>query len=395
MRRRNPCLVTLFLATMLLVFSTWEASGGEFSIVPSMTVREAYNSNVFLSVVDREGAFVTTLSPALETTGRTERLEASLTARLDSVLYAGISSQDSLDQYYNGQFRYRPTERLSLMAGADYTLNSQPDRSLEATGLAENAGMSTLQKYTIGGMYPLSEKGSANLSYVYSQIDYQGQPLSDYRTHTAILLLSRELGSDSAMTRATVQFQFDRDLFPLSTVENYALTLGANRSFNEIWSILVTLGGRYTQSEVSAATIRKTSQDWGGTGRLALACGKESTSGNFSFYSEFQPATSSNVSGATQRTGVQTDIRNNFTAELSGSMSLSYILNRSILGEGGPSSIDEDTLSITSGLRYEFTKDMALDASYRYTRIMYNNTGQVADRNLISLNILIRYPMFL
>ena len=388
-------MLPLVLAMLLVAFGSLEASGGEFTIVPSLSVREAYNSNFFLTIDAPESAFVTTLSPALVVTGRTERLDASVQARLDNVLYAGISSRDTLDQYYDGQFRYRPTERLSLSAAASHSLNSQPDRNLETTGTVDKAGKRSTQTYTIAGESSLSEKNSVTLSYAYSKIDDQNQRLSDYDTHTAVFALNHELGSDAARTRVTAQFQYDTDRYAISTVDNYALTIGSNRSFNELWSLQVTLGGRYTQSEVSVAATRKTNRDWGGTGRVALSYTADSTSGNLTASSDFQPSTSNGVSGATQRTGLLAGIRENFTPDLSGNMSLSYILNRSIWEGRNFSPIDEDTLSFNTGLRYEFTKDMALDATYQYTRIMYNNTGQVADRNLISLNFLIRYPMFL
>jgi hypothetical protein len=388
-------MLPLVLAMMLVTFGSLEASGGEFTIVPSLSVREAYSSNYFLSVDAPESAFVTTLSPALVVTGRTERLDASVQARVDNFFYAGISSRDTLDQYYDGQFRYRPTERLSLSASASHSLNSQPDRNLETTGTVDKAGKRSTQTYTFAGESSLSEKNSVTLSYAYSKINDQNQRLSDYDTQTAVLVLNHELGSDAARTRVMVQFQYDTDRYAISTVDNYALTIGSNRSFNELWSLQVMLGGRYTESEASAANIRKTNRDWGGTGRVALSYTGDSTSGNLAASSEFQPSTSNGVSGATQRTGVQAGIRENFTPELSGNMSLSYILNRSIWQGRNVSPIDEDTLSFTTGLRYEFTKDMALDAAYQYTRIMYNNTGQVADRNFISLNFLIRYPMFL
>ena len=71
-----------------------------------------------------------------------------------------------------------------------------------------------------------------------------------------------------------------------------------------------------------------------------------------------------------------------------------YFLNKSDQGQYSNQPIDEKTLYVTPGIRYEITRDMAVDATYTYNRIDYQITGNSADQSLAMVRFSLQYPLF-
>jgi len=49
--------------------------GNEFRLVPSISIKEEYNDNIFFLTDDIRNDFITTISPSLEMVNNTEKLE--------------------------------------------------------------------------------------------------------------------------------------------------------------------------------------------------------------------------------------------------------------------------------------------------------------------------------
>ncbi len=67
--------------------------------------------------------------------------------------------------------------------------------------------------------------------------------------------------------------------------------------------------------------------------------------------------------------------------------------NESDASEFSTSEIDERTLRAAVGLRYEFTRDVALEASYEYTKAKYAS-GTDADRNMFVVRLYLQHSLF-
>src|SRR5665647_2552481 len=114
------------LATLLLPgLSAW---GHEFRITPSLGAKDEYNNNIFFSTSDRTDSFILTVTPRLEVSSRTERLDALLDAGVSQLIYSSDRELDTLDQRYRGVLGYRISEGFRLSGDASWSREGRPDR---------------------------------------------------------------------------------------------------------------------------------------------------------------------------------------------------------------------------------------------------------------------------
>jgi opacity protein-like surface antigen len=125
---------------------------------------------------------------------------------------------------------------------------------------------------------------------------------------------------------------------------------------------------------------------------LVLAYQDNFTTGNVTVKKDIMPASGRN--GAADRTVVAFDLRQRFTYELQGFVTGGYYLNKSDPGEYAIYEIDERTMRGGAGLRYEFTRDMYLEASYEYIKTQYRSSDTQADRNLCLLRFFMQHAFF-
>ena len=170
--------------------------------------------------------------------------------------------------------------------------------------------------------------------------------------------------------------------------------IGIDHAFNKKWSLLLNGGGRYTQSKfkVSGLQQEESNHDRGTVGQLALTYKGERNSGSISASIDLLPA--SGYSGSTERTSFVFNLSRRFTYELYGTLSGGYYINKSRAGEFSTQEINENTISLSPGVRYEFDKDKSLDASYTYNRTKDNGIGSNVESNIFQIRFRIQHHLF-
>ena len=66
----------------------------------------------------------------------------------------------------------------------------------------------------------------------------------------------------------------------------------------------------------------------------------------------------------------------------------------SLMPGNSPQVIDERTIRVNPGVRYEFSKNIYVESSYDYTAVDYLESNTSAHRNLLSIRLYIQYPIF-
>jgi hypothetical protein len=130
------------------------------------------------------------------------------------------------------------------------------------------------------------------------------------------------------------------------------------------------------------------SDDQGWIGNLSINYSGEKTNGSLSFNHDVTAA--SGRSGTTERTGVSTRLSERFTRELSGILGVGYSWNRSNQDQFSAQSIDEKSLNISGGLRYDFSNYLFLEGNYRFNAIYYGNPPSQANQNVFMLQLTMR-----
>jgi hypothetical protein len=404
MPQRRFAYALVWAATLLLVPGV-PVHADDFRVVPSLTVTEEYNDNIFFEERNADNDIITTVSPAIDVVERTERLDLRLNGRLDGVLYARHPEFNEVDHGHSGRMQYQVTPRFSAAARAGYVSDSRPDRDLIETGQVLTAVRRDRQDYALSGTYLLSEKTAATLSYGYARDDYDDPEFENVRTHTIGLGLTRDLQPLLPRTVGRLNIGYAHYEYDDARFDNYTLTAGASHALSEAWNILLDVGVRYTRSEYdtlrlvpvtpvlfSAVPDEETDQEWGGIGQAVVSYAGEFTTVNARLYQELD--TSSGQIGTVQRTAFVLDATRRFTEDLRFGFSAGYYVNQSEDLSLPFADTDEQTVRIRPWIRYDVTKDVALEGSYSYTYIEDKQEHTRAHRNLVYIRARVQHRLF-
>jgi long-subunit fatty acid transport protein len=97
--------------------------------------------------------------------------------------------------------------------------------------------------------------------------------------------------------------------------------------------------------------------------------------------------------GVTENTSLTLGLTYRFTYELSGRLSTGFYMNKAASGKYSIAGLDEITFNINPVIRYEFTKDFAVEASYSYYWVKDKLADAERARNLFMVNFIFQYPI--
>jgi len=185
-----------------------------------------------------------------------------------------------------------------------------------------------------------------------------------------------------------------------SRIDYYSATIGVSRNISEIFSILADMGGSYTKSKYETRykndqfyfTQKENNSGTGMVARITTSYNGELTSGSLNFSHDVRA--SSGTSGATERTSIELNISRRFTYELSGRISTEYYLNKADDGDYSARGTDETTWRIRPSIRYNFTNDLFMEASYYFTKNKDREDHTDTTRNQFFIKISMDYPLF-
>ncbi len=395
---------TLLLPFFLFLLSV-EAQGDEFKIIPSLQVRGESNDNILFTQDHRMGDLITTLSPAVEVIKRTERLDASLLGRFNWLKYAENDDLSGAEHDYRGKLRFSAHPRLSVSAEAGYKSHINPTGDVDVTGLVLSPVRRHLQDYIGRAEYVFSETTRSSLSYSYQRSDYKDPRYIDVQAHDVALGLLHDLSLYFPATMARVNTGYSRYQSQKTTTDYYYGTIGSSRALSEKWDFLIDAGGSYTLSTFEVERFvfvppffstlvreKKKAKEWGWVGQATLSYKGEKTSGDLVF--NHRRSLASGSAGVVERTSLTLGMSHRFTYELSGRLSAGYYINQEEKGTFSRGGMDEVTFRIHPVLRYEFTKDIALEGSYSYTYTKDKLRDTEHRRNLVVIHFIIQYPLF-
>ena len=381
-----------WVAIAMAILSPGGASAYEFRLVPSLAAREGYNSNIYFTPQDPVESWVTKVTPGLDVSGRTERLDAAAGGNLTWWWYNADSNLNTMDYDVRGRAAYRFSDTFRASASAAYRKESNPERIFETTGVVQDFQVDYRQNYAASAEYALNEKAASTLSYAYEKLEYPDRPLQDGASHFADLGFTYNLSRFATETKARLDLGFGQGEYEGLTVYNYTLTVGVFRAVHELWSAQVDIGGRYTTSKFDVLGRRQESTDTGWVGDASVTYAGERTNASFTFSSNIAPAYGS--TGAVLRTTGVLNLSRRFLHDLSGTLSAGYYWNRSEAGQYSFRTIDEQSAMLRPGIRWEATRHIVVDAAYQYYWRRDELTGGVSVQNSVYASATLSYPFF-
>ena len=432
-------IITLFLICFWVI-PCEQAAADDFMVIPHLAVKGEYNDNIFFAMTDEEEDFVTIISPMLTLRNRTERVNLSLSARYNENIYSKNSDLDTSDQYYNAGFNYQLTAMTAFEIHAGYDETSRLDRDIEiiddetaATGLLMDASTRIRKKGSFSLNSTFSEKFAGSFSYSFYEDDFDDREDNDMRSHSVNAGFTRVLGFIDELTvgrfncgyskyrffeservipsshtfrlnmlSLEIPLRTDDYYFNNSTQDYYFATVGVSRNMGEVFSMVIDVGGRYTESKYETGrrivpvndlfsffeeNIKGKNKSTGSglVANTALSYNGEVTNWSLNLSHDMKPA--SGRTGSSNRTSVAIDFSRRITYELSWNLSTGYYLNESDSGEYSSTGEDETTVRVRSGIKYNFNKNLSLEGSYNFVRVEDNEDHTDKQRNLFFVSV--------
>jgi len=384
--KRYLLVVIILLSCPSLVW------GNEFQLVPSISVKEEYNSNIFFLTDNISKDFITTISPGIEMVNNTEILETDLLARLNRFDYADNRELSATDQLYIGKFRYRATPLLNISTEAGYVRDSQPDRDIGTSGIILSNVPRNRYNASLSADYQLSEKTALGASYAFGKDNYESTKYSDDVSHGVNAGLTYDLSQYIQRLKGRVNLGYSNYAFSDSKIDSVMGTVGFSWDFSETGVIIIDGGIRHTSSELSYGLIQLNNDDWGWVCNVSLNYKGERGNDSLTYNRDITPA--SGLNGAVERNALILSTQYRMTSEFSILFAAGYYTNKSDAGQFSTQAIDWRSILISPGVRYEFSKDISLEASYDYTLIDDLTSNTTVNRNLVSIRLYIQHPFW-
>jgi hypothetical protein len=393
---KSPNRIILVIAIFTAISGIQNAYGDQIKLDVSLALQEEYNDNIFVSETDEIDDYITTVSPELAFSQKSERTNTGLLGRLDGIYYADNDELNDIDQNINARMNHWPDPRLNLSGEFEYIKDSRPDRDIETTGLVLGRFIRYRRYLTLSGEYLVSENTASILTYMHTNQDFDDPELTDFDSNTVNLTFTHRLSQYLPSTLGRFSMGYNRYDYPDVTIKNYSGTIGASREITEKFRLSMDVGGRYTKQrskdeDSTSASFRDESQS-GFTGQLLFSHKGEFTKENLTLSHDVQAASGRNA--VTERTALIFDISRRFTYNFRGSFKIGYYFNQADQGNFSTEDIDEKTLSIQAGVHFDIKEDIFLNASYLFTRIRDEAANESAKRNLIYMRLVVLYPFF-
>jgi hypothetical protein len=217
------------------------AGAADWSIVPSVTQRSEFISNLNLSPTNVLSDFDLSLKPEVNFNYTTEISHLTGHVGLFGQHYISHPQIDHIDQNYRINGSYQATPKVGLSLSSSYISDTTLIEELQTSGVV--IGRTPRQAIFAGPgiTYNLTERLLATANYSFNRVTYQAPQYTDYTTHQVGLnftyLLSNEKTSliSNNIVRETL-YSGGNDF------KSIGLYLGLQHQFTERWSANVMSG---------------------------------------------------------------------------------------------------------------------------------------------------------
>ncbi|MGB8992824.1 MAG: outer membrane beta-barrel protein [Desulfobaccales bacterium] len=173
-------------AALAIILALWTpnlAAAADWSVVPTITQRSEFNSNLNFTSTNKISDYIFSLQPAADFNYTTEISQLQGHVGLNGMHYITQSELDHIDQNYQINGRYQVLDRVNLSLTSFYINDTTLQQELMTSGLV----MSRSQRQSFGlgpGVtYNLTERLLATASYSFNRVLYAAPQYTDYTNH--------------------------------------------------------------------------------------------------------------------------------------------------------------------------------------------------------------------
>ena len=236
---------------LALLMSLWAADlavAADWSLVPAVTQKSEFNSNLNLTFTNPTSDYIFTLTPVADFNYDTETTRLQGHLGFSGQHYLHNSNLDHIDQDYQINGKYQATPKVNLSLNTSYIVDTTLLQELLASGLVIGRSPRTSIVANPGMTYNITERLSNTINYNFTRVIYQAPQYTDYTTHQVGLTFSYLLRNER--TTLTSNNIFRETLYPGgNTYKTLGLYVGATHKFTENWEFNLLAGMNINKSD--------------------------------------------------------------------------------------------------------------------------------------------------
>lgn len=389
------------------------AMGAEWSVVPSIQLKEEYEDNIHLTTMMHDTVWGSAVSPSVQLVRRAPASVAKVSARLRFNRYSGDDVRDTDVQYLTLSSRNRTPRGRWVVKGSfkrDTTLSTLEEAESD-TADEEEAESDTSDEEELAdaedideGLVQvevrrnrldldpswsqnLTERMTLRLGYRLRDVYYsaaEGTSLFDYQRHSLDVALMRQV-TERYRLGITARYSEYRASEVNSEADTSTLLASMDHAFSETLRGIVAVGMQNTSSMRGALEDEST----GYTFDVGIKK-------KINHSTNYRLALKRDVQGSGAGRVVQSDRLNihfssKITSKLTFLLSGKFFRNKSL--EASATNVDRRYYSIEPSLRWLLTRKWSVDGYYRYRYQKYDNAVTSAQSNAVFLGIRYAWPV--
>jgi len=383
--------------------SLWAANlavAADWSLVPSVTQKSEFNSNLNLTFTNPISDYIFTLAPAADFNYKTEITQLQGHVGLSGQHYITNSNLDHIDQNYQINGKYQATPKVNLSFNSSYIVDTTLLEELLASGLVIGRSPRTSVLANPGMTYNITERLSSTINYNFTRVLYQAPQYIDYTTHQMGLAFNYLLRNErTTLTNTNIVRE---TLYPGgNSYKTLGFYLGANHKFRENWEFNLLGGMNINKSDFATQVLdlsqfpffisvqQKRVTHTKGTPYFNVSTTRRWT--NLSFTAGFSRDQSPSAYGyVTNFTRIYASLGYTFTERLTGTLGGSYSLSTQA---SQANNLDYNYYNVTAQLAYKITEKLSVTPGYKFSQYDNVTAGKSAHAHSAYVMLNYTYPI--
>ncbi|MFZ1986299.1 MAG: hypothetical protein WAU91_17935 [Desulfatitalea sp.] len=368
-------------------------------IIPTVSLREDYNDNLFFTSEEEEEDYITTLTAGLIFFSRSERSRIDLSGAVAPFFYRDHNSLNETDADCRAAAMYRLTPVVSMNLNGTMEIDHRPDRDIDSTGLVFSTDRRDRYHARAQTNLALNETNGLEMAYDYDQDNWHDE-LSDrldYDGHAVRLGYLYDIGPRLHVTQLTIDAGHGRYSYDTARMNSSYLSIGANRMLDELLRVRAYGGARYTDMEYdlvpegASSDEMRENKSWNALGGIKMEYLGARTRCGLTLSHDLRPT--SGTQGPSNLTRGILNVSRRLQEKFALGFSAGYFMNRAKADEYFADEIEQDTLSLRPYLRWQFFEHFALEGAYGYTALDDRTTDERTKRHTLYVQITFGYSL--
>jgi predicted porin len=366
--------VVLALTLLWGILAVATGNTADWAIVPSISARSEYNSNLNYTSTSRVSDFIFSLSPVAAFNYTTDISQLQGRLGLTGLHYVSHGELDHIDQNFQINGRYQAAPRWNLSLKSAYIVDSTLQEELLTSGIVMNRTPRQSIQVAPGVTYSLTERLAATVNYNFNKVNYQDQNFQNYTTQGVGFRLEQQLKNETTLLSGNVLAQETRYPSQDNLYRSLGFTLGGNHKFSPEWEVNLQGGINISFMDFQTQTLDQSQSPFFITVRqvklqrtevnpfIDLTATRHWTKLNVTGgYSQNQSPSADGSIQNVRRLGLS--LGYNFSERLTGGLSGYYSLSNQISQRN---SFNTNYFNISPQVTYKITEELSVSPGYSF-----------------------------